>query len=424
MLRCILAIYPKYLSGLLKLLAILLIVFYSVVALSKEQLNIGVLYSAKGHQGIYKNIGQQFNQLYPDIRVNFIGLLDEQYKKAIPEWLEGSDNIDVFYWQAGERLYYYARKGLLHPITKLWHKNNFSMLFPQTITEVVSIDKQYFAVPFTYYTWGMFYSKGALSKLGIDAPKNWQQLLQMCQLAKLHKINPIVIAGKEAWLLAAWFDYINLRLNGLTFHQELLQGKISYLDPRVSLVFEHWLMLKRKGCFNDNTYLQTGWQNIVPRLVRNISAGTLLANFIDLHVPEHLKPSLVYRPFPVINEDLPRYEDVPVDVFAIAANSKRKLLAEKFLAFIANSKTQRHINSALVQSAANSRTGAIKGYFVSKNRGILSSAAGIAQFYDRDMPQNMVSDSLKIIGDFMQSGDIDTAQKRLEALRQSSLKPE
>ena len=96
-------------------------------------------------------------------------------------------------------------------------------------------------------------------------------------------------------------------------------------------------------------------------------------------------------------------------------------MAEKFLVFIADSKVQKRINAALIQSAANSRTGATEGYFVSKNRGILSSAAGIAQFYDRDMPQNMVPESLQIIVDFVQLGDIESTQNKLEALRIKSL---
>ena len=319
----------KKLSVLTKLLVLVLIVFSSAICYAKEQLNVGVLYSAKGHQGIYNEIGQRFNQAHPDIELNFIGLLDGQYKKAVPKWLNGEQEIDVFYWQAGERLFYYARQGLLHPITDLWQKKDFSRVFPKTIVDVVSTNDEFFAIPFTYYTWGMFYSKDALSTLGIDAPKNWQQLLQMCQLAALHKINPIVIAGKESWLLAAWFDYINLRLNGLDFHQRLLRGEISYLDPRVKAVFEHWLTLKNARCFNDSTYLQTGWQNIIPQLVRKVSAGTLLANFIDLHVPEQLKPRLIYRPFPAINKGLPQYEDVPVDVFTISAKSRKKTVGGK-----------------------------------------------------------------------------------------------
>ena len=40
-----------------------------------------------------------------------------------------------------------------------------------------------------------------------------------------------------------WFTHINQRLNGPDFHEQLMRGEVSYTDPRVRSVFDHYAQL-------------------------------------------------------------------------------------------------------------------------------------------------------------------------------------
>ena len=56
-------------------------------------------------------------------------------------------------------------------------------------------------------------------------------------------ITPVAIGGRDAWTLAGWFDYLDLRLNGNAFHQQLMAGDVPYTDPRVKKVYTTWKSL-------------------------------------------------------------------------------------------------------------------------------------------------------------------------------------
>ncbi|MCQ4384250.1 extracellular solute-binding protein, partial [Clostridioides difficile] len=71
-------------------------------------------------------------------------------------------------------------------------------------------------------------------KAGIHGePADWAQFLDACRKLKAAGIAPIAVAARDAWTLAAWFDYLDLRINGYAFHQKLMAGDVAYTDPRV-----------------------------------------------------------------------------------------------------------------------------------------------------------------------------------------------
>lgn len=379
-------------------------------------INVGVLYSAKGHRGLYQKLAEEFQVAYPNIKVNYHGLLDADYKQHVGKWLSGKDSVDVMYWQAGERLFNLTRQGLVHPLNKLWAKEGLQEAFPSNIRGVVGDKDNVYGLPFAFYTWGMFYSNQALKQIGLAAPHDWTSLLNMCVVARQHNVVPIMIATKDPWLPAAWFDYINLRLNGLAFHQQLLTGKISFLDDRVRSVFEHWAQLIEADCF-ISAHQHLDWRALFPPLIRGMTASTLVANFVDMDMPEELKHDLSYFPFPTIDKTIPRYEDVPVDIFIIPQVSQKKLEAEKFIEFLSRPNVQWQINNAIGQSSPNKNAGAPLGYFAQQNHRILTGSEALAQYFDRDIVQNMVTDSLSVFIEFFDTADINASMNKLEALR-------
>ena len=379
-------------------------------------IKVGVLYSARGHRGLYQKLAEEFQIAYPNIKVQYHGLLDAEYKQYVNRWLTGKEPIDVMYWQAGERLFNLTRKNLVHPLNRLWSEENLDEAFPQSVRGVVSDQGNVYGLPFAFYTWGMFYSNKALEKLKIEVPRDWSSLLNMCSVARDNNIVPIMIATKDPWLPAAWFDYINLRLNGLIFHQRLLQGKESFLDNRVRNVFEHWADLVNADCF-ISAHQDIDWRALFPPLIRGMAASTLVANFADMDMPNEIKNDLSYFPFPIINKGISIYEDAPVDVFIIPQVSRKKAAAEKFIKFLSRSDVQWQINNAIGQSSPHLKAQAPSGYFAQQNHRILGDSDALAQYYDRDVIQGMVTDSLTVFSEFLSTADINESMNKLEALR-------
>lgn len=383
-----------------------------------SHLNIAVLYSTRGHRGIYKELTERFNQVHPDISLSFHGLLDEQYKESVNQWLVTGE-MDVLYWQAGERLNSVVSRELIHPIDNLWREEALDEAFPEAIKNAVSFKQKAYALPFTYYAWGMLYSKPILAQLGLAPPQNWADLLNLCVKARQENIVPIMIGSADPWLPAAWFDYINLRLNGLAFHKQLLRGLHPFTDERVVNVFNHWKQLIDSECFvSEHEHID--WRRLLPPIFRQMAASSLVANFLDVDTPPDYFDRIAFRSFPRIDPEMPVYEDMPLDVFVIANRSKNITSAEKFLAFMSRLDTQTFIAKAIGQSSPHLAWDNV-GSLSQQNKIILQNVSGVAQYFDRDIQQSMVEGSLEILAQFLTTPDVERTVKQLEKLRLTQL---
>jgi multiple sugar transport system substrate-binding protein len=178
---------------------------------------------------------------------------------------------------------------------------------------------------------------------------------------------------------------LNLRVNGYAFHMDLTAGKIPYTDKRVSAVFDRWDELTKPGYFlaNHPSYM---WQEALAPMVKGEAAMYLMGNFAVAPLKEAglTEAQLGFMPFPTINEGVARAEDAPTDTVHIPARAKNKEDARKFLAFLARADVQAKMNTTLGQLPVNREATAPQDVYLKAGFAMLSSASGLAQFYDRD----------------------------------------
>ena len=181
---------------------------------------------------------------------------------------------------------------------------------------------------------GLFYRKDLFHKVGIaDEPKTWDQFLDACKRLKAAGITPIAVGGRDAWTLAGWFDYLDLRLNGNVFHQQLMAGDVPYTDPRVKKVYTTWKSLIDAGYFIDNA-LSYDLDGAQPFLFQGKAAMMLMGTFIAAGFPPNVKQEMGYYRFPIIDPKVPTAEDGPVESLHIPTKAKNKADAHTFLAFV------------------------------------------------------------------------------------------
>jgi multiple sugar transport system substrate-binding protein len=119
-----------------------------------------------------------------------------------------------------------------------------------------TIDGKQYAIPYTYYQWGIYYNRDAYKAAGVDLPAeggvSWDRVLG--QLRKVqgrrHRLRD---HGLQAlWPVAGIFDYVSMRTNGYQFHSDLAAGKISWTSPEVAAVFAEFgqaaALRHRKPC--------------------------------------------------------------------------------------------------------------------------------------------------------------------------------
>src|SRR5882757_304253 len=212
-------------------------------------LTANIAFKGASQRAVWQQTFDAFKKAHPDIDVKATFVDEEAYKVQLPGWLT-TVAPDIVNWHNGERMAYYAKRGLFEDLTPDWNKNGWNAMYASTKESSTYNGKQYSA-PTVYYAWGMFYRKDLFQKVGITAePKTWPEFLDACKKLKAAGIAPVAVAGRDAWTLAGWFDYLDLRINGNAFHQKLMAGDVAYTDPRVKKVYTAW-----KGLIDDKVFI-------------------------------------------------------------------------------------------------------------------------------------------------------------------------
>ena len=173
---------------------------------------------------------QRFQREHPEVQVRLNVYDHESYKRAIRNWLTAAPP-DVVFWFAGQRMRQLVEPGLLADVSELYTREVREALHPSAL-ELMSVRGRQYGVPYTYYPVGLYYRRDLM-----QAPGSWADLLATCERLAARGLEPIAIGTRDLWPAAAWFDYLNLRLNGYDFHMALMDGGIPYTDARVRAVF-------------------------------------------------------------------------------------------------------------------------------------------------------------------------------------------
>jgi len=380
-------------------------------------LAVNIAFKGASQRAVWQSAIDDFKKAHPDIDVKVSFVDEEAYKVQLPGWLS-TVAPDIVNWHDGERMAYYARRGLLEDLTNDWNKNNWNSMYAST-KEASSYNGKQYAAPTVYYAWGMFYRKDLFEKAGITSePKTWDEFLEASKKLKAAGITPVAVAGRDAWTLAGWFDYLDLRINGNAFHQKLMAGEVPYTDPRVKKVYTTWKQLIDDKVFIDNS-LSYDLDAAQPFLFQGKAAMMLMGTFITGGFPADIKPKMGFFQFPIIDPKVPTAEDGPVESLHIPSKAKNKADAHTFLAFMETPEISAKLAQGLGSLPANSKSPEPDDPISKIGFQILSNTkGGIAQFYDRDMTKEMADEGMKGMQQFVSDpSKLDDILAQLEETR-------
>ncbi|MEL6607735.1 MAG: extracellular solute-binding protein [Pseudomonadota bacterium] len=342
----------------------------------------------------------QFQEENPDINV-IVNINDrEAHKTAIRNFLT-ADAPDVTSWYPGNRMAPFTDAGLFQGVDDVWDENGLRESFA-SIEATMTRDGVTYGVPYTFYQWGIYYRKDIFDKLGLEEFETWDDMLAGCAQMKEVGVTPFTIGTKFLWTAAGVFDYINLRTNGYDVHNDLTGGEITYTDPRIVQTMENWAELIDACGFVDN-HASMSWQDALAPFANGDAAMYVMGNFAVAGMKDSglTEDQIDYMQFPTINPDVARAEEAPADAFFIPTNAKNPEDAKKFLAFVARADVQAAWNEAIGQLPANSEAAVGDSKFLQEGQATLSTASGLAQFFDRDAPAEMAQAGMQGFQEFM-----------------------
>jgi multiple sugar transport system substrate-binding protein len=376
----------------------------------------------------WQAVAARFAKENPDVRVELNVYDHESYKKAIRNWLTGMPP-DVVFWFAGERMRQLSQPGLLEDVSDLYTREARDALHPSAVALVTDRGRQY-GVPYAYYQIGLYYRRDILQSAGIAEPRTWDDLLSACEKLTGRGIEPIAIGTRDLWPAAAWFDYLDLRINGLAFHLSLMEGRVPYTDPRVRAVLTAWNELVARNCFSAN-HASASWQESQALMYQGKSAMMLIGNYIVPNFPATVRDRMEFARFPVVNPAVPPFEEAPMNTVHIPARAANKTDARRFLAFVMRADVQEEINRATLTIPVNKRAAVADDRFLVQGRELLRNAPGLSQFFDRDTNEDLAVVAMKGFQEFMlnpQRADavlagIERARSRIYGATESRVPP-
>lgn len=327
---------------------------------------------------------EMFEADNPDLNIEISTVAHEDFKDALRIWLSASAPPEVLTWFAGERVKYFVDHGLIGEITDVWQRAGWDESIPDAFDSISFVNDEAYFLPHNWYWWGMWYRKSIFEEHGLTEPETWDEFLEVCETLKQNGITPITIGTRYQWTAAGWFDYLNLRINGLDFHLDLLAGEKRFNDPRLIPVFEHWRDLIEAGYFLPNA-ASYSWQEATRFMVRGDAAMYLMGQFILDAVPEEIQEDLDFFRFPIIDPDVEIVEETPTDGFMISRPAVNSEGALRFMEFLGSDEAQEFFIKETGRIGT-SQTVSMDIYPPLTQKGIqmIQDADAVTQFFDRD----------------------------------------
>lgn len=364
---------------------------------------------------------QQFERENPGSKIVQHFFSQEEYKRDFEKNIARKP-IDVAFWFAGERMRQLSVKGLLRPLdaeTTAYLSDQFTPASLQS----TQVGKQTFGMPLSYYAWGFFYSRSLFRELGLQVPQTWEDLLSVSEAIRKKGAYPFAVGANAGWPVAAWFDYLNLRLNGLEFHQRLLRGEVAFSDPRVRDVMLQWRHVLQKDFFMPEA-MSLDWDGVFPYLYRRQVGMVLMGGFAAARFPagagmgRQVTDDVGFFPFPKMNPNIPTYEDAPLDVLVLPSSGKNPAGANRLLRYLSKESVMNPYNQSVRQLSPRKDAPKPEDRFLSAGKAILDSAEGIAFFFDRDARDALVAPAFDAFRQFLKPPhDVDAAIARLQGSR-------
>jgi multiple sugar transport system substrate-binding protein len=336
------------------------------------------------------------------------------FQEQINSYLQGKPD-DAFTWFAGNRMQFFAQKGLATDISDVWGEvgSNYSDALKKASTGLDG--KQYF-IPFYFYPWAVFYRKSVFEKNGYTVPSTLDEMKTLGAQMKKDGLTPIAFGDKDGWPAMGTFDILNLRINGYDFHISLMNGKESWQDPKVATVFDTWrelLPLHQSGSLGRT------WQEAAQSLANKKSGMYLLGMFVGQQFTGEAHDDLDFFNFPEVDSNVGADTlDAPIDGFMISKKPANEDGAKALLKYLASAQAQNTYLKSDPNNIATANDADTSGYSELQKKAVelIGKASNITQFMDRDTRPDFASTvMIPSIQDFIKNpNDVAGLTKKIE----------
>jgi glucose/mannose transport system substrate-binding protein len=143
---------------------------------------------------------------------------------------------DTFQALGGAQIGAYVDANQILPLDDLWAQLNYRKAIPGPLANTFKFNGHYYGIPLNMHIENvMYYNKKLFAELGLNEPKNFDDLMKVMAAIKKAKpqMYPLGLGTKEKWEAAFVLDGIILGEGGPDYYVKLFKGQIDVTKDRI-----------------------------------------------------------------------------------------------------------------------------------------------------------------------------------------------
>lgn len=286
-----------------------------------------------------------FTEANPDVNVELVQIPFEELNAQLTQQFAAGSPPDVTVALPG-LIRQLAAQDFLMPVDDLWDEWIEQGVYNESLRTIASTTEGT-----AYGTWFkgnvnalVWYKPAQLEELGIEPAETWEEFTAAADTAKAEGLEPFAVGGADQWPLTQWWDPILLRVGGVEAFNGLVDGTVSWDDPRVVESFELYGELIA-NYFPPNA-LDRGFIDATCAWAEGTAAFQNQGAFISLVAPGECNPDFVpgedftFFLMPAVDEAQPLPQAISGDLFAIAKDTDNPEAAKVLAAYLGSADAQ------------------------------------------------------------------------------------
>jgi multiple sugar transport system substrate-binding protein len=217
-----------------------------------------------------------------------------------------------------------------------------SVLDEDSLEPCTGDDGAVLCAPISAQFWWVIHSPSAFAAIDMSPPSTFRDLIESCKRFRIAGIVPIFLPAKDYDPLIAFWDILNIRTNGGTFHRKLSSGTVPFTDPRVIRTFENWQDMIDARCFQDDLLESALYDKKLRQLWRDKRVAMVFmgdfyrSSIVSWGVDE---ADIDVMPFPTVNESVVTAELMPFDAIIVRRTTEQIRPVFELLSLMLSQKT-------------------------------------------------------------------------------------
>ncbi|WP_370981516.1 ABC transporter substrate-binding protein [Agaribacterium sp. ZY112] len=379
-----------------------------------RKIQIAIQLSYNSERALFSSLIERFNQKQPHSQA-IARYYRGDISNKVHKWINQKQGPDVIYWYSGKHIERLAARDQLKDLSAVWQQYQLHKLFDHAHVSAVSYQDKPYAVPVSYYSWAFYYRASSFEQFQLKPIDSWQNLIDNCKRMQQQGRHLIAMGNKSSWPLLAWFDYLDLRINGADFHKQLLSGQASWQGPETKKILQRWLELINAGCFNLKEHRNYKVSSTLPFLYHRRAAMILAGGYVVGNLTPALKYDFRISAFPTIESTQPTYSIAPIDSFVVPSYATLDSELAELLQYLAEIDFQLHLNEPSSRLPANRYARLELNNPLQSEAIVMLENSGSMQFFSRESHPELALIIADALRDFLDHRNIEKCQQAMQA---------